>query len=88
MLREVAAVSGGEYFPATLQGHEVGDMVKYLQRLERGELGGAVRRRVEERYQIPAGMAAIFLLLSLLVPEARRVRGGSGAGFGPREGAK
>lgn len=70
-LREIADMTGGEYFPATIQGHEVDSMLDYVNKLERGELGGAVRRRVEERFQIPAAVAAIFLLLALMVPEAR-----------------
>lgn len=73
ILKQVASVSGGRYYPATLQGHEVGDMLAYLRRFERGELGGAIRRRVDERFQVPAGIAAVFLFLMFLVPEARRV---------------
>jgi Ca-activated chloride channel family protein len=73
LLRQVASESGGEYHPATLQGHEVGQMLRFLEKLERGELGGSIRRRVEERFQVPVGIAAMFLLLALLVPEARRI---------------
>jgi Ca-activated chloride channel family protein len=72
ILREIAAVSKGAFYPATLQGHEIAAIREFLQRLERGELGGALRRRVDERFQIPAGVALIFLVLALLVPEARR----------------
>jgi Ca-activated chloride channel family protein len=71
-LREVARVSGGEYFPATLQGHEVEEMIAWLHRLEKGELGGAFRRRVEERFQIPLGIGLVLLVLALITPEARR----------------
>ncbi len=73
ILKQVASISGGRYYPATLQGHEVGEMLDYLRRLERGELGGAIRRRVDERFQIPAGIATLFLFLVFLVPEGRRV---------------
>lgn len=73
ILKEVASISGGRYYPATLQGHEVGDMLDYLRRFERGELGGTIRRRVDERFQIPAGIATVFLFLLFLVPEGRRV---------------
>jgi len=76
LLREIAETTGGRYYPATLQGHEVGEMLKVLGRLERGELGGTQRRRVEERFQVPAAVAVVLLLLAVLVPEARRVRGG------------
>lgn len=72
ILREVASASGGKFFPATLQGHEIGDIQDFLHKLQRGELGGAVRRRVDERFQVPAGVSVIFLLLALLVPEAWR----------------
>jgi Ca-activated chloride channel family protein len=72
ILRETASASNGKFFPATLQGHEIGEIQDFLKRLERGELGGAVRRRVDERFQIPAGVSVIFLLLALLVPEAWR----------------
>ncbi|HET9233744.1 MAG TPA: VWA domain-containing protein [Candidatus Eisenbacteria bacterium] len=70
-LQRIAEVSGGTYFPATLQGHEIGEVIDFLGRMERGELGGSLRRRVEERFQIPAGVAAVFLLLALILPEAR-----------------
>ena len=73
LLRQLAAATGGRYFPASLQGREVKDMLDYLSRLERGELGGSIRRRVEERFQVPAAVAAVFVFLFLLVPEGRRV---------------
>jgi len=71
VLQQIAQVSGGTYVPATLQGHEIGDLLDFLGRMERGELGGSLRRRVEERFQIPAGVAAVFLILALLLPETR-----------------
>ena len=70
-LKRIAEMSGGTYFPATLQGHEIGQVIDFLGRMERGELGGSLRRRVEERFQIPAGVATVFLLLALILPEAR-----------------
>ena len=73
LLRQMASLSGGRYYAATLQGHEVGEMIEFLRKLEQGELGGTIRRRVEERFQIPAGIAAVFLFLAVLLPEARRV---------------
>lgn len=80
LLREIAETTGGRYYPATLQGHEVGEMLKFLGRLERGELGGTQRRRVEERFQVPAAVAVVLLLLAVLVPEARRVHNGPETG--------
>lgn len=80
LLREIAETTGGRYYPATLQGHEVGEMLKFMGRLERGELGGTQRRRVEERFQVPAAIAVVLLLLAVLVPEARRERTGLEAG--------
>jgi len=71
-LREIASITGGVYFPATLQGREVTDIVDLVARMERGELGGSIRRRVEERFQVPATVSAVFLILAFLVPEARR----------------
>ena len=71
---EIARITRGEYYPATLQGREVGEILDYLERLEKGELGEAFRRRVEERYQIPLGISLVLLALSLLTPEGRRVR--------------
>jgi Ca-activated chloride channel homolog len=71
VLQQIAQVSGGKYLPATLQGHEIGDLLDFLGRMERGELGGSYRRRVEERFQIPAGLAAVFLILALVLPESR-----------------
>jgi len=87
LLRQIAETTGGRYYPATLQGHEVGEMLKFLGRLERGELGGSVRRRVEERYQVPAAVAVVLLLLAVLVPEARRERGDAGEGSRERKDA-
>jgi len=71
-LREIASITGGTYFPATLEGREVGKIEDLVSRMERGELGGSIRRRVDERFQVPATVAAVFLLLAFLVPEARR----------------
>jgi Ca-activated chloride channel family protein len=79
-LRQIAEATGGRYFPATLQGREVHEMLDVLGRIERGELGGGMRRRVEERYQVPAGIAAVFLFLALAVPEGSRRGKGSVAG--------
>ncbi len=75
VLRGIAETTGGRYYPATLQGHEVGEMLRFLGKLERGELGGTQRRRVEERFQVPAALAVVLLLLATLMPEARRERG-------------
>ena len=83
LLRQVAETTGGRYHPATLLGHEVGEMLEFLDKLERGELGGSLSRRVEERFQVPAALAAVLLLLSVLVPEGRRPRAGGG-GSDPR----
>lgn len=71
-LREVAERTGGRYFPATLQGREVDLILQDLSRIEKGELGGSFRRRVEERFQIPAGIAVALLFLAVLLPETRR----------------
>jgi len=73
VLQQIAQVSGGKYLAATLQGHEIGNLLDFMGRMERGELGGSFRRRVEERYQIPAGLAAVFLILALVLPETRGV---------------
>lgn len=71
-LREIASITGGTYFPATLEGREVDEIADLVDRMERGELGGSIRRRVDERFQVPATLAAIFLVLAVLVPEGRR----------------
>jgi len=73
-LRRIAATTAGEYFAATLQGGEVDRIADYLERLQRGEFGEAFRRRVEERFQIPVGVALVFVALALATPEARRMK--------------
>jgi len=78
VLGEIARLTRGEYYPATLQGHEVGEILDYMDRLEKGELGEAFRRRVEERFQIPLGLALVLLALALLTPEGRRIRSEEG----------
>lgn len=85
LLRHIAETTGGRYFPATLQGREVEAMADFLHKLERGELGGTLRRRVDERYQIPAAVAAVLLFLSFVVPETRRRPAGS---LFPQEGTR
>jgi Ca-activated chloride channel family protein len=79
ILRRIAETTGGSYFPATLSGREVGAILDELDKLRKGELGGTLRRRVEERFQVPLGIAVVLLVLSLLVPEAERRRGDLGA---------
>jgi Ca-activated chloride channel family protein len=74
LLGGIAGTTGGNAFPATLQGREVGEILRFLDRMERGELGGTQRRRVEERFQIPVGIGTALLLLAAFVPEARRRR--------------
>ena len=48
----------------------VPDLARY-QRHGAGRLG-AIRRRVQERFQIPVGISLVMLALALLTPEARR----------------
>ena len=72
VLREIAGLTGGQYFPATLQGREVSDILRALQSLQKGNLGGGFRKRAEERFQIPAAMALALLGLALWIPEAGR----------------
>ena len=73
-LRGLAEGTGGIYVPATLQGREVLEIQGFLKQLEQGELGEAFRRRMDEKFQIPAGIALVFLALALLTPEAVRLR--------------
>ena len=74
ILRKIAETTGGRYYPATLQGHEISEMLEFLGKLEKGELGQAMRRRVEERFQIPLGIALVLLVLALATPEGRRLK--------------
>ena len=88
LLRRLAESTGGRYYPATLQGHEVGQMLDFLEKLQKGELGGAVRRRVEERYQIPAAVAAVLLFFAVMVPEARRTEDAESPNPAPAKGGR
>jgi len=74
ILRKIAETTGGRYYPATLQGHEISETLEFLGKLEKGELGQAMRRRVEERFQIPLGIALVLLVLALATPEGRRLK--------------
>ncbi|NNF08287.1 MAG: VWA domain-containing protein, partial [Candidatus Eisenbacteria bacterium] len=73
-LKSIAEETGGRYYAATLQGSEVDKILDFLEKLEKGELGEAFRRRVEERFQIPAGIALVLLIVAIWTPEGRRRR--------------
>jgi Ca-activated chloride channel family protein len=72
MLERIALDTGGRYWRATPAEQEIEQLAQALATLEAGEIGGEVRTRFEERYQIFAGLGLLALLVEACVCERRR----------------
>jgi Ca-activated chloride channel family protein len=72
-LTRLAAASGGDYYPSSLDGDELVSISAAVATLAQGEQDSAALSRQENRYQWPLGAAVILLLLeSALAPFAGR----------------
>ena len=63
-LKEVASITSGAYIPAQTRLYDLGEIYsENLQQLRRGEMFADKRKRPHERFQIPAVIGLIFLML-------------------------
>jgi Ca-activated chloride channel homolog len=63
-LKEIAIVTSGAYIPAQTRNYDLGQIYSdNLEKLRRGELFVEKRKRFYERFQIPAGIAVVLLLI-------------------------
>lgn len=75
VLQKIALTTGGSYVRAT--GAEFGLDLIYEQKLakmEKRELTSKMRKRFEERFQLPLGIAFLLLLVEPLINERKRVK--------------
>lgn len=80
-LSELAARTGGAFFPVSPDDREIGGMAERIAGMEGGELGDEVSRRYREQFWIPAAAATAALLAHALAAfgPARRRRAHAGA---------
>ncbi len=62
VLRRLALETGGRYYRTTPAGAEIDEIARALAGMDQSELGTTLRRRYEERFQIPLAVAVIALL--------------------------
>jgi len=77
-LRQIASITGGEYFRATPGGQEVRDLADEINALAHGDTEGKMLIQHIERFQIPAAVALAALVGEFLLSDRRRGRGGDG----------
>ena len=79
VLRRLALETGGRYYRTTPSGGEIEEISRALADLDQSELGTTLRRRYEERFQIPLAVAVIALLVETWLGDRarRRVRPGA-----------
>lgn len=68
-LRQIAQVTGGEYFRATPSGIELEQVIKEIRTIEKKELEGRLLTQYEERYQWPLLIALALLMFEFMLPE-------------------
>lgn len=67
-LQKIASATGGEYIHATQQDFGLDYIYKkHLSGLEKIEIKGNMVKAYKERFQVPLGLAAIFLLAGLMI---------------------
>lgn len=74
ILERIALESNGRYFRATAGEMEVEQIGAALAGLEAGEIGSALRRRYEDRFQIPLLVGWAALVFEALLGDRRRRR--------------
>ncbi len=71
-LREMADMSGGQYYQISRTAHNIEDFVRQLQQLDRSTFATEEVTEYRNRYGIPAVFGAICLIAMLLIPGYRR----------------
>lgn len=64
-LKAAAETTGGIYLRADPQGAEVEQIATFIERMEKGDLEGRVKRDRRDRYQYPLGLALVLLLTEI-----------------------
>ncbi len=71
MLRQIANSTDATYYRATSGGNQVDEIFEELTSLEKTEFGAKQVSGFETRYQIPLGIAILFLIIEVAVSERR-----------------
>lgn len=72
-LKAAAETTGGIYLRADPQGGEVERIVAFIDRMEKGELEGRVKRNLRDRYQYPLALALGLLLVELALQSSVKI---------------
>ncbi len=72
LLKNIANITGGEYFSLSGGGDVSKQIYKRLQELEKIEYVHRVRSLLEDRFQYPLGLAVLLLLMLLVMPLRKR----------------
>lgn len=79
-LREIAAATGGRYFPATANGSELDALSAELDRLQKGDIISRETVEKHEQFQWFLAPALLLFLVGEMIPE-RKTRGGKPNAF-------
>jgi len=71
-LRDIAAATGGSYFPATANGSELDALASEIDRLQKGDIVNRETVQKHEQFQWFLAPALLLLVLGELIPERRR----------------
>ena len=71
LLREIAQLTGGNYYQATPGGAEIDRLLAELAAIEKREIEERQFTRYEDRFQYFLGFALLFLVWEFLLPESR-----------------
>ncbi len=72
ILMEIAQVTGGEYFRATKTGREFENIYKKISGMDTEEFESKQFTDYEDRFQWPAALAFILIVLEMIIPAGRR----------------
>jgi Ca-activated chloride channel homolog len=73
-LREIAAATGGKYFPATANGSELDALASELDRLQKGDIVQRETVQKHEQFQWFLAPALVLLVIAELIPERRKTK--------------
>jgi Ca-activated chloride channel family protein len=76
ILIEIAQVTGGEYFRATKTGTEFEKIFKKISGMETEEFESKQFTDYEDRFQWPAALAFILIILEMMIPAGKRRKNG------------
>lgn len=74
LMQKIALATGGQYYAARPGQFELQKVIEAIQAMEKREMESQHFNQFEERFQIPLGLALIFLVTELLLSDRRKRR--------------